>query len=107
MEDAEVDSFFDSRAPAYRINAGRFVRPSFEPAKNPPTPLMCWWLILYSYSMLARYQRRKWSEALDVDKSKSAAALEYAMDIVLEVVPHLVLEGPDQEPLLLAKPMAF
>ena len=37
----------------------------------------------------------------------SAAALEYAMDIALEVVPHLVLEGLDQEPLLLAKPMAF
>lgn len=62
---------------------------------------------LYSFSMLARYQPRKWSEALDVDKSKSAAALEYAMDIALEVVPHLVPEGLDQEPLLLAKPMAF
>ncbi|WP_405659417.1 YaaC family protein [Streptomyces sp. NBC_00079] len=68
---------------------------------------MSWWLLLYSISILARYQPRKWSEALDVDKSGSAAALEYASDIVLDVIPHLVLEGLDQQPRLLAKPMAF
>ncbi|MBK6017913.1 YaaC family protein [Streptomyces sp. MBT53] len=107
MEKADIAGFFDSRAPAYRFNDDRFLRPSFEPAKAPPTPLMSWWLILCSFSMLARYQPRKWSEALDVDKSPSAAALEYALDIALEVIPHLALEGLDQEPLLLAKPMAF
>jgi hypothetical protein len=68
---------------------------------------MSWRLLLYSFSMLARYQPRKWSDALDVDKSPSAAAREYALDIALEVIPHLVLEGLDQEPMLLAKPMAF
>ncbi|CAM5598061.1 putative protein OS=Streptomyces fumanus OX=67302 GN=GCM10018772_24650 PE=4 SV=1 [Streptomyces fumanus] len=68
---------------------------------------MSWWLILYTFSMLARYQPRKWSEALDVDKSANAAALEYALEITLEVIPHLVLEGLDQEPVLLARPMAF
>lgn len=107
MEEAEIDAFFDRRAPAYRFIADRFLRPSFEPTKAPPTPLMSWWLLLYSFSMLSRYQPRKWSEALDVDKSNSAAALEYALDIALEVVPHLVLEGLDQQPVLLSKPMTF
>ncbi|MFE6481766.1 YaaC family protein [Streptomyces sp. NPDC057757] len=107
MEEAEIDAFFDTRAPAYRFIADRFLRPSFEPAKAPPTPLMSWGLLLYSFSMLSRYQPRKWSESLDIDKSSSAAALEYALDIALEVIPHLVLEGLDQQPLLLAKPMAF
>ncbi|MEV0639567.1 hypothetical protein AB0I77_32470 [Streptomyces sp. NPDC050619] len=107
MEEAEIDAFFDTRAPAYRFIADRFLRPSFEPATAPPTPLMSWWLLLYSFSMLSRYQPRKWSEALDVDKSSSAAALEYALDIALEVIPHLVLEGLEQQPILLAKPMAF
>lgn len=107
MKKAEIDTFFDTRAPAYRFIADRFVRPSFEPATAPPTPLMSWWLLLYSFSMLSRYQPRKWSEALDVDKSSSAAALEYALDIALEVIPHLVLEGLDRQPVLLAKPMAF
>lgn len=58
MEDAEVDGFFDSRAPAYRFNAS-------------------WWLILYSFSMLARYRPRKWSEALERRQVQNAAALEY------------------------------
>ncbi|MFF3819639.1 YaaC family protein [Streptomyces bluensis] len=56
--------------------------------RSRPTPLMSWWLLLYSFSMLSRYQPRTWSEALDADKSSSAAALEYALDIALEVVPH-------------------
>ncbi|MFI1509930.1 hypothetical protein [Streptomyces sp. NPDC020597] len=42
MDEADIDGFFDSRAPAYRFNADRFLRPSFEPAKAPPTPLMSW-----------------------------------------------------------------
>ncbi|SHN14533.1 YaaC family protein [Streptomyces yunnanensis] len=105
MEETDIEGFFDARAPAYRYNAHRYLRSEFEPAKAPPTPLMSWWLILYSFSMLARYQPRKWSEALDVDKSPNAAALEYALDIALEVIPHLVLEGLDQEPVLLARPL--
>ncbi|WP_215449712.1 YaaC family protein [Streptomyces sp. ATCC 21386] len=107
MEAAEIDSFFDARAPQYRFVADRYLRPTLEPGKTPPTPLMSWWLLLYTFSMLARYQPRKWSEALDVDRSRSAAALEYALDVALEVVPHLVLEGLDQDLLLLAKPIAF
>ncbi|WP_408995911.1 YaaC family protein [Streptomyces europaeiscabiei] len=53
-------------SPAYRFIADRFLRPSSEPAKVPPTPLVSRWLLLYSFSMLTRYQPRKWSEALDV-----------------------------------------
>lgn len=107
MTEAEIEGFFDNRAPACRFATDRYLRPAFEPAKTPPTPLMSWWLLLYSFSMLARYQPRKWSEALDIDRSPHAAALEYALDIALEAIPHLVLEGLDQEPLLLAKPMTF
>ncbi|MGV4983174.1 YaaC family protein [Streptomyces sp. NRAIS4] len=107
MGEAEIEAFFDNRAPAYRFIANRYLRPAFEPAKAPPTPLMSWWLLLYAFSMLARYQPRKWSEALDVDKSPNAAVLEYALDIALEVIPHLALEGLDQSPMLLPKPMAW
>ncbi|MEU0242852.1 hypothetical protein ABZ192_00745 [Streptomyces sp. NPDC006235] len=107
MEEAEIGDFFDTRAPAYRFTEDRYLRPAFEPTKAPPTPLMTWWLLLYSFSMLARYQPRKWSEALGIDKSPSAAALEYALDIALEIIPHLVLEGLDRKPVLLAQPMTF
>ncbi|MFD5129723.1 YaaC family protein [Streptomyces olindensis] len=107
MEETEISNFFDTRAPTYRFTEDRYLRPAFESTKAPPTPLMTWWLLLYSFSMLARYQPRKWSEALDIDKSPSAAALEYALDIALEVIPHLVLEGLDRKPVLLAQTMTF
>ena len=92
MKEAEIEEFFDARAPVYRFNADRYLRPAFEPAKAPPTPLMSWWLLLYSFSMLARYQPRTWTDALDM---------------ALEVVPHLVLEGLRQTPILLSKPLAL
>lgn len=107
MDSREIAEFFDARAPAYRFNDDRYLRPAFEPSKAPPTPLMSWWLLLYSFSMLARYQPRQWTDALDIDKSADAAALEYALDIALEVIPHLVLEGLRQQPILLSKPLAF
>jgi hypothetical protein len=52
--------------------------------------------------MPARYQPRKWTDALDIDKSPDPAALEYAMDAAREVLPHLVLEGLRQTPIPLA-----
>ena len=57
--------------------------------------------------MLARYQPRKWTDALDIDKSPDAAAPEYALNTALEVIPHLVLEGLSQTPIPLSKPLAL
>ncbi|MFI7401648.1 YaaC family protein [Streptomyces sp. NPDC049541] len=105
--EAEIGDFFDIRTPAYRFTENRYLRPAFEPTKAPPRPLMTWWLLLDSFSTLARYQPRKWSEALDIDKSPGAAALEYALDIALGVSPHLVLEELDRKPVLLAQTMTF
>ncbi|MFD7168463.1 YaaC family protein [Streptomyces violascens] len=101
----EQAQFLDTLAPLYRFEAHRWARPSVEAASEPPSPLMSWWLLLYSFSMLARYQPRMWLEALDIDKSPNAAALEHALDEALEVLPHLVLEGLDQHPLLLRAPL--
>ncbi|WP_030740403.1 hypothetical protein [Streptomyces sp. NRRL S-31] len=107
MREADIEEFFDIRAPVHRFNDDRYLRPALEPTKAPPTPLMSWWLLLYSFSMLARYQPRKWTDALDIDKSPDAAALEYALDTALEVIPHLVLEGLRQRPVLLSKPLSM
>ena len=68
---------------------------------------MTWWLLLYSFSMLARYQPRKWVQLLDLDKSESAVPLQYALELALSVIPHLVLEALDGKPRLLSKPVAF
>lgn len=107
MQEVDIEEFFDARSPVYRFRAHRYLRAAFEPGKAPPTPLMSWWLLLYSFSMLARYQPRKWTDALDIDRSADAASLEYALNTALEVVPHLVLEGLQQRSIPLSKPLAL
>lgn len=46
-------------------------------AGNPTSqhPLMTWYLVLYAYSMLARYHAADWRRRLDVDNDTQAAAL--------------------------------
>lgn len=40
---------------------------------------MSWWLLLYSFSILARYEPRRWMKLLDLDTSKVAVLLRYAL----------------------------
>ena len=57
--------------------------------------------------MLARYHPREWTKLLELDKTKTAVLLQYALAEALTVVPHLVLEALDRKPFLLAKPSRF
>jgi YaaC-like Protein len=108
LSEEEIEIFFDGIAPEYRYRDDRYLRPSVEDdGKQPPSPLMTWWLLLYSFSMLARYQPRKWVQLLDLDKSENAVPLQYALELALSVIPHLVLEALDGKPRLLSKPVAF
>jgi hypothetical protein len=108
MSEEAVEAFYDKIAPEYRYNGDRFLRPAVDSTKSaPPSPLMTWWLLLYSFSILARYDPRRWTQLPDLDSSKAAVQLEYALEEALLAVPHLVLEALDGAPLLLAKPMAF
>lgn len=68
---------------------------------------MTWWLLLYSFSILARYEPRRWAQLLDLDSSEAAVLIEYALKEALTVIPHLILEALDKESLLLAKPLAL
>jgi hypothetical protein len=105
---AELKEFFDKIAPEYRYEGDRYLRPAIdEDGTAPPSPLMTWWLLLYSFSILARYEPRKWAKLLDLDKTKTAVLLQYALAEALTVVPQLVLEALDGRPFLLAKPMTF
>ena len=104
----EIEAFFDRTAAQYRFNEDRYLRPTLGAAQAPPpSPLMTWWTLLYAFSMISRYQPLKWAEALDLDKSRNAAVVQYALENALEVLPHLVLEALDGEPMLLGRPMRF
>jgi hypothetical protein len=55
-------------------------------------PLMAWWAVLHSLSMLARYQPAEWSAHIDVDRSQHAVSLEVLLNDALTVVPALIAE---------------
>ena len=61
--------------------------------------LMVWWTILFSLSMLARYEPARWNAALDLDRAPLASHLIRLMDAAVDVVPWLVLQAlePDYE----------
>jgi hypothetical protein len=108
MSEEELKAFYDEVAPEYRYRGDRFLRPAIDAARTaPPSPLMTWWLLLYSFSMLARYEPRRWTKLLDLDASKVAVLLRYALEEALGAMPQLVLEALDGKSTLLAKPMAF
>lgn len=102
----ELTAIFDRIAPEYRYRNSRYLRPSIEgKGQLPPRPLMTWWLLLYSFSMLARYFPRKWVAMLDLDSSPYAVSLQYACEVALTIMPHLVLEALDRQPFLLIPSM--
>jgi hypothetical protein len=108
MSREELKAFFDKIAPEYLYRSDRFLRPALDAVGSvPPSPLMTWWLLLYSFSILARYEPRRWVKLLDFDKTETAVLLQYALTQALTAVPHLVLEALDARPYVLAKPMAF
>jgi hypothetical protein len=102
--DHEID--LDEIAPAYRYNEKHFLRPSLDGQGNPPpSPFMTWWAMLYTFSVLSRYHPREWAAALNIDKSETAALLEYCLELALDVVPQFVLDALDGKPTLLSRPL--
>lgn len=62
MTGDELNAFFGEVAPEYRYRGDRFLRPAVDMARStPPSWLMTWWLLLHNFSILARYQPRRWS----------------------------------------------
>ena len=107
MSGEELKAFFDKIAPEYRYRSDRFLRPALgADGSKPPSPLMTWWLLLYSFSILARYQPRRWVKLLDFDETETAVCLQYALAQALTAVPHLVIEALDGKPYLLPRPMS-
>ena len=52
-----------------------------------------WWAVLFTLSLLARYQPDTWTRYLDVDSSAYAERLETLLDRALVVCPQLLLHA--------------
>src|SRR5215216_310757 len=54
-------------------------------------PLVAWWIVLYTCSMLARYHPRSWVALLDVDTCVSAVPLGLVLEVAHRTMPALLL----------------
>ena|SRR5690349_5371856 len=68
-----------------------YLYPQLIAGQPPLHPLMAWWAVLYTLSMLARYHPAAWTVAIDVDASAAATSLEHALKEATTTIPALVL----------------
>jgi hypothetical protein len=54
-------------------------------------PLMAWWAVLYTLSMLARYQPQAWARYIAL-RNTTAVPIEQLLGAALKVVPALLLQ---------------
>ncbi|KWT61853.1 hypothetical protein ADL21_11245 [Streptomyces albus subsp. albus] len=59
-------------------------------------PLMSWWAVLHTLSMLARYHPAEWASHIDVDASSYAVPIERLLKEAITTVPRLIIETIEQ-----------
>jgi hypothetical protein len=77
----------------YRSDDERWALPAVGQATKSLHPLLAWWTVLFTLSMLARYQPETWTEHLNVNSSPNAVVLETALDRALDTCPLLILRA--------------
>lgn len=73
-----------------------YLFPAVTPKSHSLHPLMAWWAVLYTLSMLARYHPAEWADHINVDTSRYAVAIERVLKEAIRVLPSLVAETIDQ-----------
>ncbi|KMS84168.1 MULTISPECIES: YaaC family protein [Streptomyces] len=57
---------------------------------------MAWWAVLYTLSMLARYEPATWYTLISVDNSQHAVAIERLLERAINHVPVLIADTIDE-----------
>jgi len=68
-----------------------YLFPATVAGAEPLHPLMTWWAVLYTLSMLARYQPAEWARWIDINHSEYANAVEHLLGEAQNVVPEIIL----------------
>jgi len=93
-DDVTTGHVLDGRLTTYR--GSKLAYPTLEGATQTVHPLMAWWMVLFSLSMLTRYQPDVWTQMIDVNRSPQATAIEHVLETALEAVPDLINEAIDR-----------
>lgn len=70
----------------------RYFLPLIAPMSRVVHPLMAWWAVVYTLSMLARYEPARWAAHTHVDTSKHAVSIERLMERAITHLPVLIAE---------------
>ncbi|KOG74492.1 hypothetical protein ADK77_05140 [Streptomyces antibioticus] len=82
--------------PNPRLRRGPVLPAGPAPMKRELHPLMVWWAVLYTLSMLARYEPATWSTLISVDNSQHAVAIERLLERAINHVPVLIADTIDE-----------
>jgi hypothetical protein len=77
-------------------NGKRWLFPAAGKTGRSMHPLMAWWAVLHTLSMLARYQPAEWAAHINIDQSRNAVAVERVLKLAISLVPALIAEAIDQ-----------
>jgi hypothetical protein len=53
--------------------------------------------------MVARYEPAEWANVLDINMSELAVAVESLLDTAMLIIPQLVLEAIERQPVLIRR----
>jgi hypothetical protein len=70
-----------------------YLLPELVAGAGPMHPLLTWWAVLYSLSMLARYSPDRWIDSIATDSSPYAVAIEQVLDRAIQVCPELIVSS--------------
>lgn len=70
----------------------RYFLPVLGSMKQELHPLMGWWAVLYTLSMLARYEPATWGTLINVDTSKYAVPIERLLERAINHLPVLIAD---------------
>ncbi|MEU8965886.1 YaaC family protein [Streptomyces sp. NPDC048491] len=84
------------RAMTHSHGGLRYFFPVIAPMTKELHPLMAWWAVLYSLSMLARYEPAQWAACINVDKNSHAVPIERILELAIVHVPVLIKDAVAQ-----------
>lgn len=81
---------FDPPQVAGGLPSSGLVLPTIAGNSRPQAPLVGWWLLLYAFSMMARYHPRQWTRLLDLDRSIQAVPVQSILATAAQAIPELL-----------------
>lgn len=73
----------------------RYFFPALPGLSRDLHPLMAWWAVLYTLSMLTRYQPAQWASHINIDAAQHAILIEKLLVLAMEQLPVLIADTID------------